>query len=270
MAFERQRQLVLTPMQVARESIDRAIDAVQNSGKMKSLEDERDQAIIVMGSLNDAFDMVEIAMRMQAVSFSMIQSGLREKEEINAQVKLTEELVSEIIEEDRGAFGEVIGTNPFYTIPIADQPGAGALAVPVREGGTSALAVPDRDLGEGATQGAAGGVLEGSEVRGEALVPGTGAEREGGAPAGGSLDQEAGANAINADGQGASQEPDSGSWAKQRLADKISLYQQKRYGLEAEAEEMLGIDLTAEAFQDDDPLDVAIQLLVQKHGGEDV
>jgi hypothetical protein len=33
---------------------------------------------------------------------------------------------------------------------------------------------------------------------------------------------------------------------------------------------MLGIDLTAEAFQDDDPLDVAIQLLVQKHGGEDV
>jgi len=257
MAFERQRQLVLTPMQVARESIDRAIDAVQNSGKMKSLEDERDQAIIVMGSLNDAFDMVEIAMRMQAVSFSMIQSGLREKE-------------AKREEEDRGAFGEVIGTNPFYTIPIADQPGAGALAVPVREGGTSALAVPDRDLGEGATQGAAGGVLEGSEVRGEALVPGTGAEREGGAPAGGSLDQEAGANAINADGQGASQEPDSGSWAKQRLADKISLYQQKRYELEAEAEEMLGIDLTAEAFQDDDPLDVAIQLLVQKHGGEDV
>jgi hypothetical protein len=257
MAFEKQRQLVLTPLNLAKQSLEDAIEAVLFSGNLLSREREEGLAVEVMDSLNLASELIEIAIRMQAVSFSMIQSGLREKE-------------AKREEEDRGAFGEVIGTNPFYTIPIADQPGAGALAVPVREGGTSALAVPDRDLGEGATQGAAGGVLEGSEVRGEALVPGTGAEREGGAPAGGSLDQEAGANAINADGQGASQEPDSGSWAKQRLADKISLYQQKRYELEAEAEEMLGIDLTAEAFQDDDPLDVAIQLLVQKHGGEDV
>lgn len=257
MAFEKQRQLVLTPLNLAKQNLEDAIEAVLFSGNLLSREREEGLAVEVMDSLNLASELIEIAIRMQAVSFSMIQSGLREKE-------------AKREEEDRGAFGEVIGTNPFYTIPIADQPGAGALAVPVREGGTSALAVPDRDLGEGATQGAAGGVLEGSEVRGEALVPGTGAEREGGAPAGGSLDQEAGANAINADGQGASQEPDSGSWAKQRLADKISLYQQKRYELEAEAEEMLGIDLTAEAFQDDDPLDVAIQLLVQKHGGEDV
>lgn len=170
MNLNRPKQLVITTLQVAIENLQHAQQQVFTLGVAKTPETELVNAQGVLDDLNTAADMTEVAVHMQSQLMSRILAHHREKEAKNAEGRVPEE-------EERGAFGEKKGENPFQTIPVADQPGY--MGSVVSDPSLGPLVSHNFEEGDRA-QADPVGSLEGSAVGGGEVVPGAGGEPEAG------------------------------------------------------------------------------------------